>query len=285
MIEEPSINAVYRVVRPQSTYLLERQSKLAPRYLTSQTFAEMYNRQVDLFADEFNYLLPEERLVFPTEDTSLIEGYYWRYLPVNERECYFKGMSRWSMLVGGYMDGRLHKFLLLEAASGMYYWGRVNRGVFSRVSRLRVNEKDELKDLSVAFARPVSNEIPVQLASQISFWISSGSPFLDLIDCAAGRLDMFITPATSEIFPVLLTVMQESGGLVCDLNGEILSSPYDMIAEDIQDTAPDFSDSDDITTDSQNPTELSEEVEQELVIAGNPAIIHAYRNLVADRRD
>ena len=222
MIEDPTLNTLYRLIRPHSAFMLERQANLSRKFLTNATFDKLCKNQVNLFAEEFERLLPEEKFAFSDEEADSMNGFYWRYFPVNEQDCYVRGISRWSMMTAGYLNGRLHKFLIIDAISAKYYWGRVNKGVFTRLSRLRVNDNTELDDLAVAIDKPDNMQFPAKLGSKVSFWVSSGSPLLDLVECAAGRLDMFAATITADLLPVVLTMMQETGGLVCDANGELL---------------------------------------------------------------
>ena len=138
MITDPTLNAIYRVLRPLADDLLQKQVLRYPRQLNPLSFRRTYEAMEMAFAEQMKEALPSEQVALPGEE--LPEGFYWKYFPVLEGVCYCKGLGRWSMMVAGYLDGELRKFLLLEPAQSNYYWVQLSGGAFTRNRRLRINE-------------------------------------------------------------------------------------------------------------------------------------------------
>ena len=138
MITDPTLNAIYRVLRPLADDLLQKQVLRYPRQLNPLSFRRTYEGMELAFAEQMKEALPSEQVALPGEE--LPEGFYWKYFPVLEGVCYCKGLGRWSMMVAGYLDGELRKFLLLEPAQSNYYWVQLSGGAFTRNRRLRINE-------------------------------------------------------------------------------------------------------------------------------------------------
>ena len=229
MISEPTLNTIYRFLRPSGAGLLSKQDKLGYADSAAAEFVSINRREQDFFAAKLEELLPRERFIASGEE--LTEGYCWRYVPVNEKQCFISGIRRWSMLALGYLDKELHKFLIMEPSSGDYYWGRKDGWIFSRRKRIRVNRKAELENLALGIYSPNDPPSTKLGIGHIALCVSSGSPVLDLLDCAAGRLDIFYLGGDESVQTVdedlaRLIIKEAGGGIYEDGNNLVLANPY-----------------------------------------------------------
>ncbi len=268
MISEPTINTVYRFIRPLASFLRIKQTELAPKYLGEERLATYRAKQQENFAAELENFLPREKLILPDDEVMPMKSYeesysehYWRYFPIVEDISYRKGLERWSVLAVSYLNKRLHKILIFEPVQGSYYWSRLNSGAHSRTHRLRVNLTGKMEGMTLAITSDKESKIPQFIHQDAALVISSGSPLLDLIDCAAGRLDMFCSPNMGMLMPMAIMLIKEAGGFVCSLDGsEIIESEDHRDIKDYSTTDPaaDYS-----------------------VVAGNQQLISEYKAKVA----
>lgn len=232
MISEPTLNAIYRFLRPSAAVLLSKQHEASSQHIDTQQFASWWQNEQNFFERKLEEMLPDERFVLQGEELR-DRGYCWRFIPVAEPKCFMKGVTRWCMICLGYMDGKLHKFMIIEPASGNYYWGRHSGGIYSRSNRLRFNRQEELNGLAVGLDNwdGAKHQLPPRLVGDnkeksvegaVALCVATGSPILDLLDCACARLDMFISSDLAIAYPLAKMIAQEAGGLVASIDGAIL---------------------------------------------------------------
>ena len=80
MITDPTLNAIYRVLRPLADDLLQKQVLRYPRQLNPLSFRRTYEGLESAFAEQMKEALPSEQVALPGEE--LPEGFYWKYFPV-----------------------------------------------------------------------------------------------------------------------------------------------------------------------------------------------------------
>lgn len=216
--------------------------ELAPKYLTEERLADIREYQQQTFAKQLAYFLPRESFLSSLDTLDNFDHSYatspysktkknlynWIYYPILEEFTYSKGLEKWSMLVVGYLNQQINKILLFEPVQGHYYWCRLNGGLFGRSRKLRVNDKKDSKTLAVGFGNSQAIgitesksqvKLPQFIIQNSNLIVSSGSAMLDLIDCAAGRLDLFYSSDMQELLPLAVIIIQEAGGTVCSTNG------------------------------------------------------------------
>ena len=216
---DPTFNMMLRLLRG-----LGKRSIMAQLRGTElpSTLPNLRGHLIESLGIKIESSFPEDRYAL---SPNVIErqGYTWCFYPMPETEVFLRGLPRWCFCLAGYLRGQLHKALVFEPHTGNYYVARLKGGAYEKTRRIRFAANRDLAQALLTLHSPLLARQGQRLVGATGSMINSGSWLLDLLDCAAGRLDIFYgTSLQPELVQIAALFVSEIGGLAADEQGRPL---------------------------------------------------------------
>ena len=224
MIADPNLSKIYDLLRKLAARLalaqrsIHDEEKPSSEELRQFAYLQLQQKMEKHFPEEALLLMEEPS---PSEDPP----YYWRFYPFPEEENFARGSPKWTLSVCGYERGKLQKTLIVEGSLDNHYWALRNGSSYEKYGRLRVSETPALAQSTLGCAvHSGVPSVPQKLSEKIRTIVSSGSPFLDAAECAAGHSDLLYAEIHAPFSHPAVLLLEEAGGLICDEKGELIGS-------------------------------------------------------------